>query len=279
MPNEDALCASRRYKLGVTSLIGILPGTRDRDIQLSLDSFIGLIADELELINADGGFRVKDASRDQYFSCKAQLVHLVSDHKALEKLFKVGGYPRLWACLKCWFKGFKVLSHVFYVGHYVFLRVGHTLRSRLKALNTEPGRVVTGNELPPARRTTADLMQLLQEPQQRTQPRPQEPTLRGQVPENGVLRALAAAAQRHAMAAAAGVAARSAEGLGDALEADGDGAAADTVALPGRGGLDEEDGAGEGEGEEGAGRRETMRRRAKRTVAVQRGKRVLRQVM
>jgi Transposase family tnp2 len=69
-----------RTKLGVATILTIVPGTRDADAKLSLKSVKEILADELVYLQRHG-WRVKDSSTNQPFRCHAQLVHETADSR------------------------------------------------------------------------------------------------------------------------------------------------------------------------------------------------------
>lgn len=87
---------------------------------------------------------------------------MLSDYRGLQELTEMLGSPTEHPCWKCWVKGHlvgpgkRVLTN-----SYVFLPLNHPLRRnpRLVALNNTSGKVLTGREVPPRKRTTIELFQ------------------------------------------------------------------------------------------------------------------------
>lgn len=70
-----------RYALGVTTLVAVVPGTRDLEAKPNLASIKKLLCDELKWLRHHG-WEVKDASRNnEVFLCHAKLLHTVSDSR------------------------------------------------------------------------------------------------------------------------------------------------------------------------------------------------------
>jgi len=98
---------TKRYLIGPTSILGILPGKNDRDIKMNIQPFIQLIADELKFLNNEG-WKVHDAHRGDDFVCKVRLIHVVSDLRGLEKVFDQPPVPSKYACMKCFVQGVRI---------------------------------------------------------------------------------------------------------------------------------------------------------------------------
>jgi hypothetical protein len=88
-----------RYKLGPTSVLGIICGTRDKAVKLDMSPFLAIITDELAHI-AEHGTRVYDAHNKEYFDCVARVVQVISDYRGIEKFLQIPGTPVKHACFK-----------------------------------------------------------------------------------------------------------------------------------------------------------------------------------
>jgi hypothetical protein len=98
-----------RKIIGVTTVLGLVPGTREKRT-LSLDSIKCIIADEIRYLQKYG-CDVNDASKPEgqrYFRCHVSLAHIVSDSRGNEKMFGTLCVPGRHACLQCWQEGFKI---------------------------------------------------------------------------------------------------------------------------------------------------------------------------
>jgi len=98
---------TKRYAIGPTTLLGILPGKNDKNVKMDLQPFIKLIGDELIFLNNDG-WEVHDAHKGDSFVCKVRLIHVVSDLRGLEKVFDQPPVPSKFACLKCFVPGVRI---------------------------------------------------------------------------------------------------------------------------------------------------------------------------
>ena len=88
-----------RYKLGLTSVLGIICGTRDKSVKLDMRPFMGIMNDELSHI-AKHGVRVFNGHKKEYFTCVARLVQVMSDYRGIEKFLEISGSPVNCACYK-----------------------------------------------------------------------------------------------------------------------------------------------------------------------------------
>lgn len=99
---------------------------------------LGLIVDELEVLNTHGHV-VKDAARNNdTFTCYAKVLGLLSDYRGLQKHLGIKGSPTPYACFKCWEKGWPIRHKWIYPNHYQYLPAGHPLRKNLFKKHVPP---------------------------------------------------------------------------------------------------------------------------------------------
>ena len=92
--------AIHRYKLGLSYLSGIIPGTRDKLVKMDMDPFMQILRDELSHLQTFG-VKIQDASKDyQVFYCKPSIVNVVSDYRGLELFLGLKGSPARHPCFK-----------------------------------------------------------------------------------------------------------------------------------------------------------------------------------
>jgi hypothetical protein len=98
-----------RYKLGVTTLIGVIPGTNRTDAKLDLQPILGIVADELDYLDKVG-WEVLDVKTNTIFNCRCRLISVISDYRGLQKILNALGSPGKWACFECWLKALKLAA-------------------------------------------------------------------------------------------------------------------------------------------------------------------------
>jgi hypothetical protein len=100
-PKRVARCHAplHRYKLGVSSVLGIICGTREKEVKLNMSPFLAIIQDELAHI-AEHGHRVYDSHKQDYFTVVARLVQIMSDYRGIKKCLQISGSPCKYACYK-----------------------------------------------------------------------------------------------------------------------------------------------------------------------------------
>ena len=107
---KRAHLAIHRYKLGLSYLngiipgtrdkLGIIPGTRDKLVKMDMDPFMQILRDELSHLQTFG-VKIQDASKDyQVFYCKPSIVNVVSDYRGLELFLGLKGSPARHPCFK-----------------------------------------------------------------------------------------------------------------------------------------------------------------------------------
>lgn len=88
-----------RYKLGVSSVLGIICGTREKDVKLDMSPFMAIIQDELDFV-IEHGHSVYDSAEGEYCTIVARLVQVLSDYRGIEKFLQLPGSPVKFACFK-----------------------------------------------------------------------------------------------------------------------------------------------------------------------------------
>jgi hypothetical protein len=71
---------SSRYKLGMTSCVGIIPGTHEADTKLDIQPFLEIFVDECNYLEAVG-WQVHDAYEGNDFLCRVKLIQILSDYR------------------------------------------------------------------------------------------------------------------------------------------------------------------------------------------------------
>jgi Transposase family tnp2 len=71
---------SSRYKLGLTSCVGIIPGTHDPDTKVNIQPFLEIFVDECHYLEAIG-WPVYDKYNDEHFTCRVKLLQIMSDYR------------------------------------------------------------------------------------------------------------------------------------------------------------------------------------------------------
>jgi hypothetical protein len=96
-----------RNNLPITTMIGLVPGTRKKGVVPSMASLKLIISDELEYLGKYGCM-IWDAFMGQIFNCRAVLVHMLSDTRGIEKVCGTLAVPGVHACPQCWQPGFRI---------------------------------------------------------------------------------------------------------------------------------------------------------------------------
>eukprot|EP00775_Hariotina_reticulata_P000311 gene312-523_t len=122
-----------RYQLGVTTLLGVIPGSTLPMSALDLQPVLEIITDQLELLSKHG-VQVWDAHKGEMFTCYVKLVQAISDIRGIEKILKFPSTPAVFACFFCWLRGLRACNKTVYLGHHVMLPTNHPLRATLAAL-------------------------------------------------------------------------------------------------------------------------------------------------
>ena len=92
--------AIHRYKLGLSYVSGIIPGTREKLVKVDMDPFMQILRDELSHLQTFG-LKVKDASKDhEVFNCRPSIVNVISDYRGLELFLGLKGSPARHPCFK-----------------------------------------------------------------------------------------------------------------------------------------------------------------------------------
>jgi hypothetical protein len=165
-----------RYLLGMTTLLGVVPGSRLDGSKLNLQPFLQILVDEILFIDTVG-LEVYDKHKGEYFTCHVKLVQSLSDMRGIDKLLDLTSVPATYPCFFCWIKGFKAggqRGKMIYPGHYTMLPEGHPLRAVLAKLNCPPcpqcaphrAEQDPNSLMVPALRTVADISQGLKAPSQ-----------------------------------------------------------------------------------------------------------------
>lgn len=179
---------SIRYLLGVTTLLGVIPGSREekasKDPSFSLQSYLQIFVDELAFLHRFGVL-VYDAFRHERFRCKAKLVQVsltitsvctpyrfakcmdelafilqvMADMRGLDKFFEQTFAGSTFGCIYCWLRGYQRANKMVYSGHHVYLPPCHHLRPRIARHNqaSEMPERAADSTLQPSPRTNEEL--------------------------------------------------------------------------------------------------------------------------
>jgi Transposase family tnp2 len=138
---------SLRYKMGITTLLGIVRGKRDKKADQDLYYVLEIVRDELNYLDVFG-HEVWDAATNTTFTLRIKLIQLISDYRGLGKLVNMPLSPAVYACLFCWLEGFKIQGKTIYEGSWRSLPAGHWLREiccRLNVSDVTPHRPKRSN--------------------------------------------------------------------------------------------------------------------------------------
>jgi hypothetical protein len=133
---------SLKYKMGITTLLGIVRGKKTKKAQQDLYYILQIIKDELNYLDVYG-HEVWDAATKTTFTLRVNLIQLISDYRGLAKLINIPLSPAVYACIYCWLEGFKAHGKTIYEGSWRSLPAGHWLRDIcciLNVLDTNPHR-------------------------------------------------------------------------------------------------------------------------------------------
>ena len=132
-----------RYRLGVTTVLGIIWGKRSKKVKFDIQPYLDILVDELKYLN-EVGWSVLDIHTKSKFTCRVRVIQVLSDLRGLEKVFDVPATPGRHACLWCWVKGYKACTpgHQGKTIYPTALRVlpkDHALRAPLAAIPVANG--------------------------------------------------------------------------------------------------------------------------------------------
>jgi hypothetical protein len=119
-----------RYILGMTTVLGVVPGSRLEVRQFDLQPFLQIVVDEVHFLDKVGQ-EVYDSHKKEFFTCHVKLVQALSDIRGIDKLLALTSSPSMHPCFFCWIKGFHNGSKMIYPGHYTMLPPKHPLRDVL----------------------------------------------------------------------------------------------------------------------------------------------------
>lgn len=138
-----------RYKTGTTTILGILPGTRQENEKPKISSVLALVADEMRDLSTHG-VEVYDAADDCTLTVRVLLLTATSDYRGWETMLGIAGAPfTTHACYRCWLPGTKGPSKILYGQGFRWLERDDSLRAKAKTFNTAVARTATGYQLQP----------------------------------------------------------------------------------------------------------------------------------
>ncbi|EFJ39630.1 hypothetical protein VOLCADRAFT_100738 [Volvox carteri f. nagariensis] len=114
-----------RYTHGVTTVLGILPGSRKKDEgeRPRVGCVLKLLSRELESL-AECGVDTFDAHTESYINVRVRLLTAGGDYRAIEDMLRMSGAPRVkHGCYKCWTAGSKGVHKYNYPGAWTWLDV------------------------------------------------------------------------------------------------------------------------------------------------------------
>lgn len=131
----------RRYKLGISSVACIKPGSRRKGVKTNLDSIQRLLVRDLNHA-FENGIEVEDMSSGhaEKFTVRVTVIALVSDYRGFEAMLNQRGAPSWrWPCMRCWMEGIRNyaregfrLNKFLYGPYYCHLPAEHAMRDELQ---------------------------------------------------------------------------------------------------------------------------------------------------
>ncbi|EFJ40399.1 jordan transposition protein [Volvox carteri f. nagariensis] len=159
-----------RHEIGYASVLCIMggnikPPTQKHGLPMDHNHVLGLITDELEVLDSIG-CEVHDASRGGApFTCYAKIIALSSDYRGLQKHVGIKGTPALNACFKCWVHGHRVGHKTIFTNHFTWLSPANSLRKEMRKLHTTAcGRYWPLDAQPPRPQSTLEMRLALEFP-------------------------------------------------------------------------------------------------------------------
>lgn len=149
----------------MTTVLGILPGTRADDEKPKVGSILSLISDELDSLAQ--GFWVYDALTQSRIRVRVFLLTATADYRGWEVMLGLPGAPNVsYACYKCWLSGVRGPGKHLYGQGFRWLSQVDILREEAKLFNNPPHhnnvrQPYTGLEMVPATQTKEEHMALL----------------------------------------------------------------------------------------------------------------------